>query len=64
MWIDKSSHILRQIIRQMEMPHATVEFATHYVPVLNGEVTDKMLAFDVPELTQPPAPLPTKTEVK
>jgi hypothetical protein len=50
LWIEKGSYLVRRVDLTTEIPEGKVEETTTYEPILDGEVTEKMLAFD------PPAP--------
>lgn len=51
LWIDKETFLLRKIDTQMllQVKNIRVEQTTTYDPVLDGEITDKMLEFDPPK---------------
>jgi hypothetical protein len=48
LWIEKGGLLIRRIDRRIEIPAGSVDETTTYDPVLDGEVTEKMLAFDPP----------------
>ena len=47
-WVDKEEFLLRKMYVEMDLKDSRAETTTTYKPILNGEVTDKMLEFDPP----------------
>ena len=48
LWVEKRRFLILRIDRWTEIPDGTVEETMTFDPVLDGEVTEKMLAFDPP----------------
>ena len=48
LWIDKQSYLVRRIDEQATFDTFRTEQTTTYEPVIDGEITDKMLEFDPP----------------
>ena len=69
---DRNSHSLdrqivilfRKIFHASASRNTLVETTTTYNPVLNGQVTEKMLAFSPPQPTNEPEPQPAKIKAK
>lgn len=49
LWIDKKTFLVRRIDTQNKFDNFRTEATTTYDPVINGEIADKMLAFDPPK---------------
>jgi outer membrane lipoprotein-sorting protein len=49
LWIDKKSYLVRRIDEQAKFDNFRTEQTTTYDPVIDGEITDKMLEFDPPK---------------
>ncbi len=49
LWIDKGAFLIRRIEMQMTFENFSTDETTTYYPVINGEVTDKMLEFNPPK---------------
>lgn len=47
-WVDKEDFLLRKMYVEKDLKDSRAETTTTYKPILNGEVTDKMLEFDPP----------------
>ena len=48
LWIDKKSYLLRRIDEQAQFDNFRTEQTTTYDPIINEQITDKMLKFDPP----------------
>lgn len=48
LWVEKRRFLILRIDRRTEIPDGTVEETITFDPVLDGEATEKMLAFDPP----------------
>jgi len=48
LWIDKQSHLVRQIDERIEADGVTIERTTTFDPTIDGKITDEMLEFDPP----------------
>ncbi len=49
LWIDKKSYLVRRVDGQTKFDNFRTEETTTYDPVVDGEITDKMLEFDPPK---------------
>ena len=49
LWIDKATFLVRRIDEQGMFDNFRTETTTTYDPVIDGEITDKMLEFDPPK---------------
>jgi outer membrane lipoprotein-sorting protein len=49
LWIDKKPYLVRRVDEQVKFANFRIEQTTTYDPVINGEITDKMLEFDPPK---------------
>jgi hypothetical protein len=49
LWIDKKTFLVRRIDTQTKFGYFRTEKTTTYDPVIDGEITDKMLEFDPPK---------------
>ena len=49
LWIDNKSYLVRRIDEQATFDTFCTEETTTYEPVIDGEITDKMLEFDPPK---------------
>lgn len=49
LWIDKKSYFMRQFDQRATFDNFCTEETTTYEPVVDGEITDAMLAFDPPQ---------------
>ena len=49
LWIDKATFLVRRIDEQGKFDNFRTEVTTTYDPVIDGEITDKMLEFDPPK---------------
>jgi outer membrane lipoprotein-sorting protein len=49
LWLDKNTFLVRRIDSQHTFPNFRTEQTTTYSPVLDSEVTEKMLVFDPPK---------------
>ena len=49
LWIDREEFLLRKIYTYRDLQDSKAEITTAYTPVLNGEVTEKMLEFGSPQ---------------
>jgi len=49
LWIDKKSYLVRRIDEQTKFDTFRTEATTTYEPVIDGEITDKILEFDPPK---------------
>jgi len=47
-WVDKATFLVRRVDLTTTIPSGTVESTTTYEPILDGEVSEAMLAFDPP----------------
>ena len=47
-WVDKNTFLVRRIDSQKKFDDFRTERTTTYEPVINGEISDKMLEFDPP----------------
>ena len=47
-WVDKNTFLLRRIDTKRKFDDFRTERTTIYEPVINGEISDKMLEFDPP----------------
>ena len=48
-WVDKKTFLVRRIDSQKKFDDFRTEQTTTYEPVINGEISDKMLKFDPPK---------------
>ena len=48
LWIDKEEFLLRKMYKYQNHKDSRAETTTTYQPILNGEITDKMLEFSLP----------------
>jgi outer membrane lipoprotein-sorting protein len=48
-WLDKKTFLILRIDSQPPIPNAQVEVTTTYEPVINGEISESLLAFDPPK---------------
>ena len=48
-WIDKKSFLVRRIDADKKFDNFRTEDTTTYEPVIDGEIPDKVLAFDPPK---------------
>jgi outer membrane lipoprotein-sorting protein len=49
LWVDKKSYLVRRVDEQAKFANFRTEQTTTYDPVVDGEITDKMLEFDPPK---------------
>ena len=49
LWVDKKTFLVRRIDSQIKFDNFSTQETTTYKPVIDGEVTDKMLEFDPPK---------------
>ena len=49
LWIDKEEFLLRKMYKEQDLENSRAETTTTYKPILNGEVTEKMLEFGSPK---------------
>ncbi len=49
LWVDKKSHLVRRVDEHTKFDNFRTEQTTTYDPVIDGEITDKMLEFDPPK---------------
>ena len=49
LWIDKEEFLLRKMYVEKDLKDSQAETITTYEPILNGEVTEKMLEFGSPK---------------
>lgn len=49
LWIDKEEFLLRKMYVEKDLKDSQAETTTTYKPILNGEVTDKMIEFGSPK---------------
>jgi len=49
LWIDKKTYLVRRVDTQNKFDNFRTEGTTTYDPVVDGEITDKMLEFDPPK---------------
>jgi hypothetical protein len=49
LWIDKEEFLLRKIFVYQDLQDSRAESTTTYMPILNGEITEKMLEFGSPK---------------
>jgi len=49
LWIDKKTFLVRRIDTEHKFDNFRTEITTTYDPLIDGEITDKMLEFDPPK---------------